>query len=88
VERIVPGFAAESSGRFEVGDIVLAIDGQDVEAYSLVEIKSLTIGTEGTSVSLDMLRPGGGEYSVTLQRRIPTFLDGSNVEATEVLVEP
>ena len=67
--------------------MVLAINGQDVEGYSLADIKRLTIGQEGTSVTLDMLRPSVGEYSVTLQRRIPSFKDNSNVEAAEVLVD-
>lgn len=67
--------------------MVLAINGEDVSGYSLAAIKGLTIGQEGTSVTLSMQRPGAGEYAATLQRRIPAFVDYANAEAADVLVD-
>ena len=85
VDRIIPGFAAERSGRFAVGDTVLAIDGVSVQGYGLDAIKNLTIGPAGTAVTIDYSR-GGAVRSETLVRRVPDFTDGSYVEAASVLV--
>ena len=85
VDRIVPGFAAERSGRFTVGDTVLSIDGASVQDYTLDAIKGLTIGPSGTAVTIEFLR-GGEIQSVTLIRRVPGFTDGSNADATNILI--
>ena len=85
VDRIVPGFAAERSGRFAVGDVVHAIDGVAVQGYGLDAIKSLTIGPAGTPVAIDYSR-GGQRLSETLVRRLPDYTDGSNAEAAHILV--
>ncbi len=86
VDRIVPGLAAERSGRFAVGDVVHAIDGVAVQGYGLDAIKGLTTGPAGTPVAIDYSR-GGQRFSVTLVRRLPDYTDGSNANAAQVLVD-
>ena len=86
VDTVVPGFAADLSGRFYEGVEVTGIDGVDVSTFSLNAIKRLTIGDEGTSVRLDMRREGFGPYSVTLTRRQPSFRDGRNQDAANQIV--
>ena len=51
---IIPGFAAEHSDQFDVGDVVLFIDGILVRGMPLAEVKQLTIGEVGTEVTLIM----------------------------------
>ncbi len=70
VERIIPGFAAERSGRFQVGDVVQAINGMQVQGMSLDAIKNLTIGPEGSAVQVEAWR-SGKPFAVTLQRQYP-----------------
>ena len=86
VDTVVPGFAADLSGRFYEGDEVVGIDGVDVGTFSLNAIKRLTIGDEGTAVRFDMRREGFGPYTVTVTRRQPTFRDGRNSDAASQLV--
>jgi len=52
--EIIPGFAAEHSDQFDVGDVVLFIDGILVRGMPLAEVKQLTIGEVGTEVTLIM----------------------------------
>jgi hypothetical protein len=85
VDRIVPGFAADRSGRFAVGDTVLAIDGVAVQSYGLDAIKNLTIGPAGSAVTIEYAR-GGLRRSETLIRRMPDYTDNSNADAANVLV--
>jgi C-terminal processing protease CtpA/Prc len=54
----------------QVGDVLLAVDGSAVEQRTLDAIKQLTIGPEGSNVTLRMLR-GGQSFSCTLQRILP-----------------
>ena len=56
VDEIVAGGAAESSGRIQVGDVLLSVDGQGVEGMELAEIRLLIIGRPGTGVTLDFSR--------------------------------
>ena len=57
---IFPGSPAEESG-LEVGDIILAVDGKDVQGISLYEVVSLIRGPAGTRVTLKIMRPATGE---------------------------
>ncbi|MGQ9554208.1 MAG: S41 family peptidase [Anaerolineae bacterium] len=57
---IFPGSPAEESG-LEVGDIILAVDGKDVQGVSLYEVVSLIRGPAGTRVALRIMRPATGE---------------------------
>jgi C-terminal processing protease CtpA/Prc len=70
VERIIPGFAAERSGRFQIGDVVEAVNGVQVQGLSLDAIKNLTIGPEGSTVQVEAWR-SGQPFVVTLQRQYP-----------------
>ncbi len=85
VDRIIPGFAADRSGRFAVGDTVLSIDGVAVQGFGLEAIKNLTIGPAGSAVTIEFAR-GGQRFSETLVRRVPDYTDGSNADAANVLV--
>jgi len=88
VERIVPGFAAERSGQFALGDEVLAVDDTSVQGWPLDAIKNLTIGREGSQVTMHMLRRSNQQpYSVTVQRRLPDFTNQDNAEAQDFLVD-
>jgi hypothetical protein len=71
VERVVPGFAAERSGRILSGDVVLAVDGVGVGGVPLDAIRRLTVGPEGTSVTVEAAR-GREVFAVTLVRQVPT----------------
>ena len=52
--EIIPGLSAEESDQFDVGDVVLFIDGVLVRGMPLAEVKILTIGEVGTTVTLIM----------------------------------
>jgi C-terminal processing protease CtpA/Prc len=71
IERIIPGFAAERGGRFQIGDAVQAVNGVQVQGMSLDAIKNLTIGPEGSSVQIEAWR-NGQPFAVTLQRQCPS----------------
>ena len=55
----------------QVGDVLEAVDGSAVDQRSLDAIKQLTIGPEGSTVTLHMLRGGQSPYTCTLQRILP-----------------
>lgn len=52
--EIIPGLSAAESNQFDVGDVVLYIDEVLVRSITLVEVKILTIGEVGTTVTLVM----------------------------------
>ena len=52
--EIIPGLSAEESDQFDVGDVVLFIDGVLVRGMPLADVKILTIGEVGTTVTLIM----------------------------------
>ena len=87
VERVVPHFAADISGEVFVDDIVEAVDNMDIRGLGLDQIKRLTIGPEKTPVKLDIRREGQGRFSVTLWRHVPDFVNDSNAEASDALVD-
>lgn len=62
----IPGSPAENAG-FEVGDVVIAVNGEDVRGYGIDKTTSLIKGEEGTSVTIKVLR-NGKEYEYTLAR--------------------
>ncbi len=66
---------------------MVSIDGRSVEECSLAAIKGLTIGQEGSAATLHMYRPGVGEYTATLTRRLPAYMNEANAEAADVLVD-
>ena len=50
--------------------MLVGVDSVTVEQYPLDAVKTLTIGPEGSSVTLRMQR-GSEPYTVTLQRILP-----------------
>ena len=54
VSDIIPAFSAAESNQFDVGDVVLCIDGISVRRMPLAEVKKLTIGEVGTTVQFIM----------------------------------
>ena len=62
----IEGSPAENSG-LQVGDIVTAVDGEDVTGYGLDKVTSLIKGEPGTSVSVTVKRKGE-IYTYTLKR--------------------
>jgi C-terminal processing protease CtpA/Prc len=84
VESIVPGFAAENSGRFMVGDLVETIDGVSVREFTLDGLKELTIAAEGTTVVVGALRDGRA-FTVTLTRIFPELKNVTNEGIRQLL---
>lgn len=62
----IEGSPAENSG-LEVGDIVVAVDGERVEGYGLDKVTSMIQGDVGTEVNITVLR-NSVEYTYTIKR--------------------
>lgn len=64
---VTPGGPAEEAG-LQVEDIVVAVEGQDVRAFSTTEVRDVVKGEEGTFVSMTVLRQGE-EVTLSVERR-------------------
>lgn len=62
----IEGSPAEGSG-LQVGDIVVAVDGEDVSGYGLDKVTSMIKGEEGTEVAITVSR-NRVRYTYTLKR--------------------
>lgn len=82
VLEVAPGGAAEEAG-IRVKDLLIAVEDTDVRNMTVLEVRDLVRGKEGTYVSLTVLRQGTHE-TLSVQRRtvetpVATFemLDGN-----------
>ena len=67
VEEVVTGGPAEEAG-IRVGDLLLAVEGEDVLPLGIDGTRNLVRGEEGTRVNMHFSR-NGTEYDVSVERR-------------------
>ena len=67
VEEVVSGGPAEEAG-IRVGDLLLAVEGEDVLLLGIDGTRNLVRGEEGTRVNMHFSR-NGTEYDVSVERR-------------------
>ena len=67
VEEVVSGGPAEEAG-IRVGDLLLAVEGEDVLPLGIDGTRNLVRGEEGTRVNMHFSR-NGAEYDVSVERR-------------------
>lgn len=67
VEEVVSGGPAEEAG-IRVGDLLLAVEGEDVLPLGIDGTRNLVRGEEGTHVNMHFSR-NGTEYDVSVERR-------------------
>ena len=64
---VTPGGPAEEAG-LQVEDVIVAVEGQDVRAFTTTEVRDVVKGKEGTFVSMTVLRQGE-EVTLSVERR-------------------
>lgn len=67
VEEVVSGGPAEEAG-IRMGDLLLAVEGEDVLTLGIDGTRNLVRGEEGTHVNMHFSR-NGSEYDVSVERR-------------------
>ena len=67
VEEVVSGGPAEEAG-IRMGDLLLAVEGEDVLPLGIDGTRNLVRGEEGTRVNMHFSR-NGSEYDVSVERR-------------------
>ena len=67
VEEVAAGGPAEEAG-IRVGDLLLAVEGEDVLPHGIDGTRNLVRGEEGTRVNMHFSR-NGTEYDVSVERR-------------------
>ena len=67
VEEVAAGGPAEEAG-IRVGDLLLAVEGEDVRPLGIDGTRNLVRGEEGTHVNMHFSR-NGSEYDVSVERR-------------------
>lgn len=81
VVKILPNSSAQKSGRVDIDDYLLKVDGQDIAGTSLGDVMKMLRGKNGTPVALEFMR-GVGEgnrekrFTVMLYREPITINDG------------
>jgi len=67
IDQPYEGFPAQKAD-LRAGDILISIDGKSVVGKQSHDLNELLKGTAGTTVVLDIERPGVGKKEITLQR--------------------
>ena len=67
VSKLVPGSPAALSRRIKKDDVLVSVDGMDLDDLSIKDVVKLLKGPVGTSVALDLAR-GGKAFGVPLTR--------------------
>ncbi|CCO07280.1 S41 family peptidase [Desulforamulus hydrothermalis] len=67
IVRVLTGTPAEAAG-LQKGDVILAVDGQDVAGKEIYDIVSMLRGEKGTHVNLTVKRDGQSEITVSITR--------------------
>jgi carboxyl-terminal processing protease len=67
VQSVVPGSPAEKAG-LKGGDVILAVDGNPVDGKTLDQVVQSIRGEAGTTVRLQVGRPGGDAFDVSIVR--------------------
>lgn len=69
IGAVTEGSPAEEVG-IRAGDVIVAVEGEDIQGRSLYEVVNQIRGPAGTKVQLRLLRPSTGEtYEVDVERR-------------------
>jgi C-terminal processing protease CtpA/Prc len=69
VSEIVPKSPAEESREVRVGDILLSVDGQQVQGMHLDSVNRLIAGSVGSSVNLEFQHEDGSTSRISFTRR-------------------
>jgi len=67
IQDVVAGSPADQAS-VKVGDVITAVNGQDVASAGSSTLTNLLRGDEGTSLSVTLRKASGGTATVTLQR--------------------
>ena len=82
IQAVTEGGPSQEAG-LQIGDLLIAVDGQDVREMTSGTLRGLVRGEEGTTVSITVLREGQELTIPVLRRRFETpvatgqLLDGS-----------
>lgn len=88
IKETFPGYAAQRSGKVSPGDVILSVDGRQVENMDLEYIKNITIGEEGSTCVLTLKRDNS-VFDVPLQRIHPEGItDGRSAEVYHSISRP
>lgn len=81
VESPIDGAPAQKAG-IKAGDIILTVDGDDVQGLSVVQVASEIRGEAGTNVVIGIYRPDGDErLEITVER---SKIDLDNIELRKI----
>jgi carboxyl-terminal processing protease len=68
IVRVIPGSPAEQAG-IRTGDLIVAVDGRQLQPLSTEEAANLLRGEQGTLVSISVVTPGQQPREVIIRRR-------------------
>ncbi|WP_213358377.1 S41 family peptidase [Chlamydiifrater phoenicopteri] len=68
IREIIPGGPAENSKKLSPGDVIQSVNGQSIEGISFKGVLEILRGSEGSSVTLGIMKEDGTLESVHLTR--------------------